>query len=66
LLYLHFDAQDLDDAEALTALIETLEPPADLGEAVQDIVRGLMLMADVVRPLGAKARPARAGAHKRR
>jgi uncharacterized protein len=50
LLYLHFDADDLEDAQALTALIETLEPPADLGEAVQDIVRSLMLMADVVKP----------------
>jgi uncharacterized protein len=56
LLYLHFDAQDLEDAQALTALIETLEPPADLAEAVQDIVRSVMLMADVVRPLGTKAR----------
>jgi uncharacterized protein len=53
LLYLHFDPDDLEDAQALTELIETLEPPADLGEAVQDIVRSLMLMADVVRPLPA-------------
>lgn len=53
LLYLHFDPEDLEDAQALTELIETLEPPADLGEAVQDIVRSLMLMADVVRPLPA-------------
>lgn len=50
LLYLHFDPADLEDAEALAAVIETLEPPADLAEAVQDIVRALMLMADVTRP----------------
>ena len=50
LLYLHFDAADLEDADALLAVIETLEPPADLGEAVQDLVRALMLMADVTRP----------------
>lgn len=50
LLYLHFDPADLEDAEALLAVIETLEPPADLAEAVQDIVRALMLMADVTRP----------------
>jgi uncharacterized protein len=53
LLYLHFAPEDLEDAEALQAMIETLEPPADLGEAVQDIVRSLMLMADVTRPRSA-------------
>ena len=39
LLYLHFDPDDLEDADALLAVIETLEPPADLAEAVQDLVR---------------------------
>lgn len=58
LLYLHFDPADLEDADALAAVIETLEPPADLAEAVQDIVRALMLMADVTRPR-APAAPAR-------
>jgi uncharacterized protein len=56
LLYLHFDPEDLEDADALLAVIETLEPPADLAEAVQDLVRALMLLADVTRP-----RPARRG-----
>ena len=51
LLYLHFDPADLEDADALTAVIETLEPPADLAEAVQDLVRAVMLIADVTRPL---------------
>lgn len=50
LLYMHFDAEDLEDAEALQAVIETLEPPADLAEAVQDTVRSLMLIADITRP----------------
>ncbi len=50
LLFMHFDAEDLEDAEALLAVIETLEPPSDLGEAVQDTVRALMLIADVSRP----------------
>jgi uncharacterized protein len=54
LLYLHFEPEDLDDSEALQAMIDTLEPPADLGEAVQDIVRSLMLMADITRPLVAR------------
>ena len=50
LLYRHFDADDLEDADALLAVIETLEPAADLAEAVQDLVRSLMLIADVSRP----------------
>ena len=50
LLYMHFDPDDLEDADALKAVIETLEPPVDLAEAVQDLVRSLMLIADVSRP----------------
>ena len=50
LIYMHFDPEDLEDADALLEVIETLEPPSDLGEAVQDLVRALMLMADVTRP----------------
>jgi uncharacterized protein len=59
LLYLHFDPADLEDADALAAVIETLEPPADLAEAVQDIVRALMLMADVTRPRAPVPPPSR-------
>ena len=51
LIYLHFDAQDLEDADALQQVIDTLEPPENLGEAVQDIVRSIMLLADVTRPV---------------
>jgi uncharacterized protein len=66
LLYLHFDAEDLEDADALMAVIDTLEPPADLAEAVQDTVRALMLIADVTRPRAAvrpppKSRPRPSG-----
>jgi len=50
LLYMHFDPDDLEDADALRAVIDTLEPPADLAEAVQDLVRSVMLIADVTRP----------------
>jgi len=50
LLYRHFDADDLEDADALLAVIETLEPAKDLSEAVEDLVRSLMLIADVTRP----------------
>lgn len=58
LLFMHFDADDLDDADALLQLIDTLEPPADLAEAVQDVVRSVMLLADVTQPLPSAA-PAR-------
>lgn len=50
LLYMHFDPADLEDADALRVMIETLEPPTDLADAVQDLVRSLMLIADVTRP----------------
>ena len=59
LLFMHFDPEDLEDADALIAVIETLEPAEDLGEAVQDIVRALMLIADVTRPRIVPRRPAR-------
>jgi uncharacterized protein len=51
LLYRHLDADDLEDADALLAEIDTLEPPADLAEAVEDLVRATLLLADVSRPL---------------
>jgi uncharacterized protein len=70
LLYLHFDPADLEDADALAAVIETMEPPPDLAEAVQDIVRAVMLMADVTRPRrlpqpAAAGRPSRRPASRR-
>ncbi len=61
LLYLHFERDDLEDADALLAVIDTLEPPDDLAEAVQDLVRSVMLIADVTQPRrqtpSARARP---------
>jgi uncharacterized protein len=57
LIYMHFDAQDLEEADTLQQMIDTLEPPADLGEAVQDIVRSVMLLADVTRPLASATAP---------
>jgi uncharacterized protein len=73
LVFMHFDPEDLEDADALLEVIATLEPPTDLAEAVQDIVRALMLMADVTRPRalpaavprrpGSRTRPAQ---HRRR
>ena len=66
LVYMHFDPEDLEDADTLLEVIETLEPPSDLGEAVQDLVRALMLMADVTRPRTAPPRPAQRPAPARR
>lgn len=56
-LYMHLDPDDLEDADALLEEIETLEPPLDLAEAVEGLVRSTLLIADVSRP---QARPARA------
>jgi len=50
-LYMHLDPDDLEDADALIAEIETLEPPADLPEAVEGLVRSCLLIADETRPL---------------
>ena len=59
ILFMHFDPEDLEDADALIEVIHTLEPPKDLAEAVQDVVRALMLIADVTRPRLAAAPPRR-------
>lgn len=56
-LYMHLDPDDLEDADALIAEIETLEPPQELGEAVEGLVRSTLLLADVSRPQ--KKRPLR-------
>jgi uncharacterized protein len=52
-VYAAFDPADLEDADDLLAVIETLEPPADLPQAVEDLVRSVLLMADVSRPQAA-------------
>jgi uncharacterized protein len=54
LLYRHLDVDDLEDADALLAEIEMLEPPADLAEAVEELVRATLLLADVGMKLGAR------------
>lgn len=50
-LYRHLDPDDLEDADELLAEIETLAPPETLAEAVEDLVRSVLLMADVSRPV---------------
>jgi uncharacterized protein len=55
-LYAHFDPDDLEDADDLRELIDELEPPDSVAEAVEDLVRCTLLLADVSRPR--KVRPA--------
>lgn len=57
LILRHLDAQDLEDADELIAIAETLEPPADLTQAVEELVRATLLIADVTRPLRAPRPP---------
>lgn len=66
LVFMHFDPDDLEDAEALLAVIDTLEPPADLAEAAEDLVRAVLLIADVSRPRRPPGPPTAAGANRRR
>lgn len=56
-LFMHFDPDDLEDADALLAVIDSLEPPSTLAEAAEDIVRSVLLIADVSRPRPAPSRP---------
>jgi uncharacterized protein len=63
LIYRHLDPDDLEDAEELLALIEALEPPADLNQAVEELVRATLLLADQSRPR--PARPPRAASTRR-
>ena len=53
LLYAHFDPEDLEDADDLRELIDAIEPPESIAEAVDDLVRGTLLLADVSRPRAA-------------
>lgn len=53
LLYQHFDAADLeglDEEPALADALATVEPPGDMAEAAEDLVRAVLLLADVSRP----------------
>ncbi len=50
LLYRHLDPDDLEDADALLEEIDSLEPPADLTESVEGLVRATLLLADISQP----------------
>jgi uncharacterized protein len=65
LLYRHLDPDDLEDADLLLAEIDELEPPADLAEGVEELVRATLLLADVSRPRQAKRASLSAGRRRR-
>jgi uncharacterized protein len=56
LLFRHLDPDELEDADALLEEIESLEPPADLPAAIEEIVRATLLLADIGRPRRARSR----------
>jgi uncharacterized protein len=64
-IYQHLDPADLEDAQALIAEIDSLEPPASMEEAVESLVRGCLLLADVSRPMPSRpaARRSQAARH---
>lgn len=57
-IYRHLDPDDLEDADDLLEEIESLEPPADLEEAVEALVSACLMLADVTRPQAPASRPA--------
>jgi uncharacterized protein len=74
LIYVHFDADDLEDADDLLAAIDELEPARDLAEAVEDLVTATLRLADIGRPrpppnarrAGNPTRPTQAASRRRR
>jgi uncharacterized protein len=58
-LYAMFDAEDLEDIGDLAELIDQVEPPETLADAVEDLVRSTLLLADAMRLPGPAARPSR-------
>lgn len=57
LIYGHFDPADLEDADALLAIIEATEPAATLSDAVEDLISAAWLLADVTHPVEAGQGP---------
>lgn len=51
LLYRHLPAQDLELDAVLAELIDSIEPAPTLGDAVEDLVSAVLLLADIGRPL---------------
>jgi len=58
-LYAHFDPADLEDASDLADALSVIEPVATADEAVEDLVRCTLLLADAMHPRQASARQRR-------
>ena len=58
-LYAHFDPADLEDVDDLADEIAKLEPPETADEAVEDLVRCTLLLADAMQPRPVAAAPRR-------
>lgn len=54
LVYRHLAPDDLEDADDLLEEIESLEPPEDLAESVEGLVRATLLLADLSRPVNTR------------
>jgi uncharacterized protein len=63
-LYAHFDPADLEDVDDLADEIALQEPPETVDEAVEDLVRCTLLLADAMQPR--PAAPVQRRAAKRR
>jgi uncharacterized protein len=67
LIYRFLDTEDWPHAAAISAVIDEIEPPASLGDAVEDLVRAVLLLADLTGPhpdglRSAASRPVRSNA----
>jgi len=58
-LYANFEPDDLDDVGDLRELIDEIAPPDSVDEAVEDLVRCTLLLADVSRPRAPAPKPRR-------
>jgi uncharacterized protein len=50
-LFCYFDPDDLDDVDDIADLLAEMAPAQTLEDAVEDLVRNTLLIADVTRPL---------------
>ena len=49
-LYAHFEPEDLEEVDDLRELIDEMPPPESVSDAVEDLVRSALLLADVSLP----------------
>lgn len=57
LIYQYLDPEDWPVAASLAERIDELEPPGTLSEAVEDLVRAVLLLSDLTGPRASSRRP---------